>query len=56
MGDASHVKKAIDCALKTKEKWNNMSWENRATIFLKAADLLAGPYRDEMNASTMLPI
>ena len=54
MGDASHVKKAIDCALKAKEKWNNMSWENRATIFLKAADLLAGPYRDEMNASTML--
>ena len=54
MGDASHIKKAIDCALKAKEKWSNMSWENRATIFLKAADLLAGPYRDEMNASTML--
>ena len=54
MGDASHVEKAIECALRAKENWSNMSWENRATIFLKAADLLAGPYRDEMNASTML--
>ena len=54
MGDASHVKKAIECALRARENWSNMSWENRATIFLKAADLLAGLYRDEMNASTML--
>ena len=54
MGNASHVEKAIKCALEAKEKWSNMSWENRATIFLKAADLLAGPYRDEMNAATML--
>lgn len=54
MGNASHVEKAIECAMEAKEKWSNMSWENRATIFLKAADLLAGPYRDEMNAATML--
>ena len=54
MGNASHVKKAINCAMEAKNNWSNMSWENRATIFLKAADLLAGPYRDEMNAATML--
>ena len=54
LGNASHVEKAIECAMEAKEKWSNMSWENRATIFLKAADLLAGPYRDEMNAATML--
>ena len=54
MGNASHVEKAISCAMEAKNNWSNMSWENRATIFLKAADLLAGPYRDEMNAATML--
>ena len=54
MGDKSHVKKAIDCALSARSAWANLPWENRATIFLKAADLLAGPYRDEMNAATML--
>jgi 1-pyrroline-5-carboxylate dehydrogenase len=54
MGDKSHVNKAIESAMNAKHNWSNMSWENRATIFLKAADLLAGPYRDEMNASTML--
>ena len=54
MGNASHVEKAINCAMEAKNNWSNMSWENRATIFLKAADLLAGPYRDEMNAATML--
>ena len=54
MGNASHIEKAINCAMEAKNNWINMSWENRATIFLKAADLLAGPYRDEMNAATML--
>ena len=54
MGNASHVERAINCAMEAKNNWSNMSWENRATIFLKAADLLAGPYRDEMNAATML--
>jgi 1-pyrroline-5-carboxylate dehydrogenase len=54
MGDKSHVEKAINCALDARSAWANLPWENRATIFLKAADLLAGPYRDEMNAATML--
>lgn len=53
-GDASHVKQAIDAALNAKEAWEGMTWQNRATIFLKAADLLAGPYRSKINASTML--
>lgn len=53
-GDASHVKKAINVALKAKDKWNNLSWENRANIFLKAADLLATRYRFQMCAATML--
>ena len=54
MGDASHVKKAIAAALKAKDKWAAMSWENRANIFLKAADLLATKYRPHINATTML--
>ena len=53
-GDASHVKKAINAALKVKEKWCNLSWENRANIFLKAADLLATKYRPYINGTTML--
>jgi 1-pyrroline-5-carboxylate dehydrogenase len=53
-GDASHVKKAIAAALKAKEKWANLSWENRANIFLKAADLLATKYRADICATTML--
>ena len=52
VGDASHVKKAIAAALKAKDKWANMSWENRANIFLKAADLLATKYRPHINANT----
>jgi 1-pyrroline-5-carboxylate dehydrogenase len=54
VGDASHVKKAINAALKVKEKWANLSWENRANIFLKAADLLATKYRPYINGTTML--
>ena len=53
-GDATHVKKAISAALKVKEKWANLSWENRANIFLKAADLLATTYRPYINGTTML--
>ncbi len=53
-GDQSHVKMAIDAALKAREQWSQMSWEHRAAIFLKAAELLAGPYRAKMNAATML--
>jgi 1-pyrroline-5-carboxylate dehydrogenase len=53
-GDKTHVKQAIDAALAAKENWENLSWEHRASIFLKAADLLAGPYRAKINAATML--
>ena len=53
-GDASHVRQAIDSALQAKSAWEKMPWEERASIFLKAADLLAGPYRAKMNAATML--
>lgn len=53
-GDKSHVEQAIQAALNAKELWSNLSWEHRASIFLKAADLLAGPYRYKINAATML--
>ncbi len=53
-GDASHVQQAIDAALNAREAWANLPWEQRASVFLKAADLLAGPFRDKVNASTML--
>lgn len=53
-GDAGHVKKAINAALKAREKWANMSWANRANIFLKSADLLATKYRPYINGTTML--
>ena len=53
-GNASHVEAAISAALEAKESWAKMPWESRAAIFLRAADLLAGPYRDRMNAATML--
>jgi len=53
-GNEMHVKQAIDAALDAKSKWEQMPWEERAAIFLKAADLMAGPYRYKMNAATML--
>jgi 1-pyrroline-5-carboxylate dehydrogenase len=53
-GDESHVKQAIDAALAAKENWAAMPWEDRAHIFLKAADLLAGKYRYHINGTTML--
>lgn len=53
-GHATHVSDAINTALEARKKWANMSWESRAAIFLKAADLLAGPYRAYINAATML--
>jgi 1-pyrroline-5-carboxylate dehydrogenase len=49
-----HVHDAIDAALAAREKWAAMSWEHRASIFMKAAELLAGKYRYKMNAATML--
>jgi 1-pyrroline-5-carboxylate dehydrogenase len=53
-GDETHVKNAIKTALSVKQMWAGMPWEDRAAIFLKAADLLAGPYRAKINAATML--
>ncbi|MFT3737708.1 MAG: L-glutamate gamma-semialdehyde dehydrogenase [Breznakibacter sp.] len=54
MGDKAHVQQAIDAALAAGPSWARMPWEQRASIFLKAADLLAGPYRQILNAATML--
>lgn len=53
-GTMEHVDSAIETALAAKEKWNNLGWEQRAAIFLKAAELIAGPYRDRLNAATMI--
>ena len=53
-GTAEHVKDAINAALAAKNDWENLDWQERAAIFLRAADLLAGPYRAKMNAATML--
>ena len=52
--EKKHVKLAIDAALAARKKWTGLSWEQRAAIFLKAAELIAGPYRAELNAATML--
>lgn len=54
VAEKSHVEKAITAALDAKSKWEAMSFEHRASIFLKAADLTAGPYRAKINAATML--
>jgi 1-pyrroline-5-carboxylate dehydrogenase len=53
-GGKEHVQHAIDAALAAKADWENMPWQDRAAIFLRAADLLVGPYRAKMNAATML--
>ncbi|WP_431612410.1 L-glutamate gamma-semialdehyde dehydrogenase [Chryseobacterium sp. 'Rf worker isolate 10'] len=53
-GGMQHVDDAINAALAAKNEWNELGWEQRAAIFLKAADLLAGPYRDVINAATMI--
>lgn len=53
-GEMEHVDQAIEAALAAKKKWNALGWEQRAAIFLKAAELLAGPYRDRINAATMI--
>src|SRR6478736_9696741 len=54
LAEKSHVEKAIANALESKEKWANLAWEQRAAIFLKAAELIAGPYRAKINAATMI--
>lgn len=52
--NSSHVKKAINSALTIKDQWTNTPWKERAAIFLKAAELIAGPYRSKINAATMI--
>jgi 1-pyrroline-5-carboxylate dehydrogenase len=54
LAEKSHVSLAIENALKSRTAWASLPWEQRASIFLKAADLIAGPYRAKINASTML--
>ena len=53
-GEAAHVTAAIEAALEAKAAWSALPWQDRAAVFLRAADLLAGPFRDRMNAATML--
>ncbi len=54
IAEPKHIDDAIESALAAKENWEDMSWENRAAIFLKAAELIAGPYRYKINAATMI--
>jgi len=53
-GERKHIEQAIETALAAKPKWAAMAWEHRASIFLKAAELIAGPYRAKINAATMI--
>ncbi len=52
--EKKHVKEAITTALEARKKWSKMPWQQRAGIFLRAAELIAGPYRAKINAATML--
>ncbi|MCL6275152.1 L-glutamate gamma-semialdehyde dehydrogenase [Muricauda sp. 2012CJ35-5] len=54
VAEKKHVEKAIAAGLEAREKWANLTWEQRAAIFLKAAELVAGPYRAKINAATMM--
>mgnify|MGYP006163475651 FL=1 len=54
LAEKKHVEQAISAALEARKKWANMAWEQRAAIFLKAAELIAGPYRAKINAATMI--
>ncbi len=54
LGEKKHVEQAIANALESRTKWAAMPWEQRAGIFLKAAELIAGPYRAKINAATMI--
>ena len=54
LAEKSHIEKAIASALEARKKWSQMPWEHRAAIFLKAAELIAGPYRARINAATMI--
>jgi 1-pyrroline-5-carboxylate dehydrogenase len=54
LAEKKHIDKAISSALEARKKWANLAWEQRAAIFLKAAELIAGPYRARINAATMI--
>lgn len=54
LAEKSHVEKAISNCLEARKRWADLTWEQRAAVFLKAAELIAGPYRQKMNAATML--
>ena len=54
LAEKPHIEGAIATALKARTAWTNMAWEQRAAIFLKAAELIAGPYRAKINAATMI--
>jgi len=54
LAEKQHIEKAIANALEARNAWANMAWEQRAAIFLKAAELIAGPYRARINAATMI--
>src|SRR5919107_1505716 len=53
-GDAEHVQQAVDAAAAAWQEWARRPWEERAAVFLRAAELLSGPWRDTLNAATML--
>lgn len=53
-GEKKHAEEAVQAALDSKKSWEKLSWQSRAAVFLKAADLIAGPYRARVNAATML--
>ncbi|GEP49532.1 1-pyrroline-5-carboxylate dehydrogenase [Flavobacterium noncentrifugens] len=54
LAEKKHIDQAIENALASKDAWANLPWEQRAAIFLKAAELIAGPYRARINAATMI--
>ncbi|AYW37835.1 L-glutamate gamma-semialdehyde dehydrogenase [Capnocytophaga canimorsus] len=54
LAEKQHVEKAIATALEARKKWAALPWQERASIFLKAAELIAGPYRAKINAATMI--
>lgn len=54
LAEKQHIEEAISTALQARDKWSQLSWEHRASIFLKAAELIAGPYRAKINAATMI--
>ncbi|WP_046743659.1 L-glutamate gamma-semialdehyde dehydrogenase [Kordia zhangzhouensis] len=54
LAEKKHVTQAINAALDARKKWAQLTWEQRAAIFLKAAELIAGPYRAKINAATMI--